>query len=437
MSRYLVTSALPYANGEIHFGHVAGAYLPADVYVRYLRMAGHQVRYVCGGDEHGAAITIGAEQEGQPYGEYAKGWSDKIKHTFDCFGIEFDIWSGTSTCPQHPKFSQEFFRRLDENGYLEKRTTEQHYCEHDEMFLPDRYVLGTCPNCQHTPARGDECPNCGEWLDALKLIDPSCKTCGNSPVIRSTTHWYLDLPKLRDDHIGDWFAGQTWKSNVKAFVGQMLKDLRSRPITRDMSWGIPVPPEIAGDETGKVLYVWFDAPIGYISMTAELSEAMGEPEEWREWWQNPETQMVNFIGKDNIPFHAMVFPVDALGRQTGLRIASGRARERVLQLARCEVLDVRESNDPRWTVLRNVRRRSSPVLLDRIDAGELRQRVPLGRIPDHRERLAGRHDWKPRNARLAIHRQALRVQDPRDRGIDGSRTRRGDPHRVWRHRGPR
>ncbi len=308
MSRYLVTSALPYANGEIHFGHVAGAYLPADVYVRYLRMAGHQVRFVCGGDEHGAAITIGAEQEGKPYGEYAQAWSAKIKHTFDCFGIEFDIWSGTSTCPQHPQFSQEFFRRLNENGYLEKRTTEQHFCEHDSMFLPDRYVLGTCPNCAHPSARGDECPSCGEWLDALKLKDPTCKTCGNTPVIRSTTHWYLDLPKLRDDHIGEWFEQKTWKSNVSAFVGQMLKDLRSRPITRDMSWGIPVPAEIAGDETGKVLYVWFDAPIGYISMTAELSEREGNPEEWRDWWQNPETQLVNFIGKDNIPFHAMVFP---------------------------------------------------------------------------------------------------------------------------------
>jgi methionyl-tRNA synthetase len=308
LSRYLVTSALIYANGPIHFGHVAGAYLPADVFTRCMRMRGHDVRYVCGADEYGAAITIGAEKEGQGYAEYVGAWRDEIKKTFDCFGIEFDIWSGTSVCPQHTDFSQEFFRRLNSNGYLEKKTTDQLYCETDDMFLPDRYVLGTCPNCDHHPARGDECPSCGSWLEPLKLKEPTCKNCGKTPIVRSTTHWYLDLPKLRDDHIQEWFEGMQWKSNVSSFVGQMLKDLRSRPITRDMKWGVPVPEEIAGDEQGKVLYVWFDAPIGYISMSAELSARGDDPEEWRQWWQNPETRLVHFIGKDNIPFHALVFP---------------------------------------------------------------------------------------------------------------------------------
>jgi methionyl-tRNA synthetase len=308
VSRYLVTSALPYANGPIHFGHVAGAYLPADVYVRLLRMSGEDVRFVCGADEYGAAITIGAEKEGQDYAEFVGGWRDSIKHTFDCFGIEFDIWSGTSICPQHTELSQEFFRRLDENGYLIRQTTEQLYCERDEMFLPDRYVLGTCPHCGHPEARGDECPSCSTWLDPLKLGEPRCKTCGSKPVVRETTHWYLDLPRLRDERIADWFEGKEWKANVSAFVAQMLKDLRPRPITRDMKWGVPVPEDLAAGEEGKVLYVWFDAPIGYVSMTAELSERMGEPEEWRRWWQDKDTQLVHFVGKDNIPFHALVFP---------------------------------------------------------------------------------------------------------------------------------
>jgi methionyl-tRNA synthetase len=308
VSRYLVTSALPYANGPIHFGHVAGAYLPADVFVRCMRMRGHEVRYVCGTDEHGAAITIGAEKEGRDYAGYVAHWRADIKHLFDCFGIEFDVWSGTSICPRHTEFSQEFFRRLDENGFLQKRTTEQLFCEHDDMFLPDRYVLGTCPHCGHAPARGDECPACGSWLDPLKLGEPACKVCGNAPVVRATTHWYLDLPKLRDEYIGEWFRGKTWKANVQAFVGQMLEDLRERPITRDMKWGVPVPADLAGGEEGKVLYVWFDAPIGYVSMTAELADREGDPEGWRRWWQDPETRLVHFVGKDNIPFHALVFP---------------------------------------------------------------------------------------------------------------------------------
>jgi methionyl-tRNA synthetase len=313
VSRYLVTSALPYANGPIHFGHVAGAYLPADVYVRCMRMRGHDVLYVCGGDEHGAAITIGAEKEGIGYAEYVARWRAEIKHTFDCFGIEFDIWSGTSICPQHTELSQEFFRRLDQNGFLIKQTTEQLYCENDSMFLPDRYVLGTCPNCEHRPARGDECPNCGSWLEPLKLKEPSCKTCGGSPIVRETTHWYLDLPKLRDEHIGEWFASKTWKTNVQAFVTQMLEELRSRPITRDLKWGVPVPPEIADGQEDKVLYVWFDAPIGYVSMTAELTAKRGEPDAWKGWWQSPDTRLVHFVGKDNIPFHALVFPAMLYG----------------------------------------------------------------------------------------------------------------------------
>lgn len=317
MTRTLVTSALPYANGPIHFGHVIGAYLPADVYVRYLRMCGEDVRFVCGSDEHGVAITIGAEQAGKAYPEYVAHWHDAILHTFTTLGIEFDIFSGTSTSPRHAELSTEFFRRLDANGYLKRETSSQLYCENDDRFLADRYVVGTCPECQFEGARGDECPKCGSWLDPLKIINPACKVCGKRPVERQTTHWYLDLPKLRDAGIGDWFASKEWKPNVQAFVKGLLKDLAPRPITRDMKWGVPVPADIAGDEIGKVLYVWFDAPIGYVSFLAELCAKEGQPDAWKDWWQNPDTKLVHFIGKDNIPFHCLVFPSMLLGVDQG------------------------------------------------------------------------------------------------------------------------
>jgi len=303
VSRTLVTSALPYANGPIHFGHVIGAYLPADVYTRFLRMRGEDVRFICGTDEHGVAITIGAEAAGQAPPEYVAHWHDTIKGTFDALGIEFDIFSGTSTSPGHAELSRQFFRDLDANGFLVKKTTKQLFCETDDRFLADRYVTGTCPKCQCESARGDECPQCGAWLDPLEIIDPACKTCGNRPVERETTHWYLDLPKLRDDKIGEWFESKTWKPNVSAFVKGLLKDLAPRPITRDMKWGVPVPEELADGEEGKVLYVWFDAPIGYISFFQELA-----PDEFEDWWKDKDTRLVHFIGKDNIPFHCLVFP---------------------------------------------------------------------------------------------------------------------------------
>ena len=307
MARYTVTSALPYANGPIHFGHVAGAYLPADIYVRTLRMLGHEVMFLCGTDEHGVAITLGAEGQGQECPEYVAHWRQEHLETFQSLGIEFDIWSGTSVCPQHPQTTQEFFTHLDQNGYLVSRETEQLYCAKDARFLADRYILGTCYECGNESARGDECPGCGTWIQPLRLLAPRCKVCGNEPERRKTTHWYLDLPKLRDEHLLDWIEGHSWKPNVSAFIKNMLADVPERAITRDMEWGIPLPDEVEGRE-GKVLYVWFDAPIGYISFTKQLLEERGEaPRAWEAWWKG-DARVVHFIGKDNIPFHCMVFP---------------------------------------------------------------------------------------------------------------------------------
>ncbi len=313
MTRHLVTSALPYTNGPIHFGHAVGAYLPADVYVRTLRQAGEEVLFVCGGDEHGVAITVGAEAQGIPYPEYVATWNERIHATLEQLGIRFDVWSGTSICPQHAETTQEFFRWLDDGGYLLRQKSDQLYCPKDLRFLADRYIEGTCPNCGFERARGDECPRCGNWIDPLQMPVARCKLCGTTPERRATVHWYLDLPRLRDEHIGRWVAEHPWKPNVASFISNMLKETQPRAITRDLPWGVPVPADRAAGEQGKVIYVWFDAPIGYVSFTREWAAQRGEPEAWRRWWQDPATELVHFIGKDNIPFHCFVFPAMLYG----------------------------------------------------------------------------------------------------------------------------
>jgi len=316
--RYLVTSALPYANGPIHFGHVIGAYLPADVFVRCLRMQGEEALFVCGADEHGVAITLGAEAAGVEPSAYVAGWRETIKGTFDALSIEFDRWSGTSVSPHHAELSQDFFRRLAKNGYLIEQESEQLYSPSQDRFLADRFVVGTCPNCGFEEARGDECPNCGSWLDALDLGSPRSKVDGKPLEKRSTRHWFLDLPKLRDEGLGAWVEGHEWKTNVRAFLENLLADTRPRAITRDMNWGVPVPADATESEVeGKVLYVWFDAPIGYVSITQEWCEAQGDGSSWEDWWKSEDTRLVHFIGKDNIPFHAFVFPAMLQGQKDG------------------------------------------------------------------------------------------------------------------------
>ncbi|MAB81048.1 MAG: methionine--tRNA ligase [Planctomycetes bacterium] len=317
MARHLVTSALPYANGPLHFGHAVGAYLPGDVYVRTLRMLGEEVLYVCGADEYGTSITIGAEKAGQSYPAYVEHWRNEIRTLFDNLGIEFDVWSGTSISPHHEEMSQTFFRRLDEGGYLLRQTQDQFHCPKCERFLADRFVSGICYVCDFENARGDECPKCGTWLETLRLKDPRCKICGSKPEGRATTHWYLDLPKLRDEHIGAWFESKSWKPNVEAFVRAQLADLKPRPITRDLDWGVPVPEDLAHGEEGKVLYVWFDAPIGYLSFSREWADKTNDPEAWKRYWCSDDTRLVHFIGKDNIPFHCLIFPSMLWGQKQG------------------------------------------------------------------------------------------------------------------------
>ncbi|MFA6451301.1 MAG: methionine--tRNA ligase [bacterium] len=334
--KIIVTSALPYANGPIHFGHISGAYLPADIFVRFKKMTGADIIYICGTDDHGVAITISAEAAGRTPEEHVRINHDLIKNIFERMNIGFTNFSQTSRKLHYP-ISQEFFTRLNEKGLIEKKETEQFYCAKCERFLADRYVAGGCPQCGYEEARGDECGKCGQWLDPLELTNPRCKVCGATPERRSTANWYLKLGD-RAEWLEKWIAekaegagGATpWKKIVITEVqGYLKRGLKSRAITRDLSWGVPVP---LPDAEGKCLYVWFDAPIGYISSTVEHFTGLGAPERWKEYWQNPDCKLYHFIGKDNIPFHAMIFPIMLDGMEQGYKLPDFVASNAFLNL---------------------------------------------------------------------------------------------------------
>lgn len=311
MSKYLITSALPYANGPIHFGHIAGAYLPADIFSRFLRQKGEEVIYICGTDEYGVAITINAEKAGVPYKEYVDRNHNLIKAFFDKLNIRFDHFSRTTT-PEHAALAQEFFLELHKKGHIKPAVEAQFYCAACKRFLADRYVSGTCPKCGADNVRGDECTKCGEWLEPSKIVKPACKVCGKTPEIRQTTQYFLDL-KAFAPRLKEWLeTKKDWKSNVRNKALSLIEEgLVERAITRDISWGVPVP---LNEAKGKVLYVWFDAPIGYISATMEWAKLAGHPEAWKDWWFDKETKLVHFIGKDNIIFHTIVWPAMLMGQ---------------------------------------------------------------------------------------------------------------------------
>ncbi|MGE3063520.1 MAG: methionine--tRNA ligase [bacterium] len=310
MTRYMVTAALPYANGPIHIGHLAGCYLPADIFVRYMKLKGEDVLFICGSDEHGVPITIKAEEMKKTPQQVVDYYHDIMEKSFREFGVEFDNFSKTSISLHH-KNAQEFFLKLNEKGYISKKIEKQYFCEKCRRFLPDRYVEGTCPHCKSEGARGDQCDACGKVIDNVSLISPKCKLCGANPVIRDTEHFYLDLDKFQDK-LKEYLEGRTWwKENVREFSLGWLKDgLKPRAITRDIDWGVKVP--IEGYD-GKVLYVWFDAPIGYISSTMEYFNRQNKPDEWKKWWTDENSKVIHFLGKDNIVFHAVIWPAMLMG----------------------------------------------------------------------------------------------------------------------------
>ncbi|KPK63238.1 methionyl-tRNA synthetase [candidate division WOR_3 bacterium SM23_42] len=303
--KILVTSALPYANGDIHLGHLAGAYLPADIYVRYQRLKRRDVVYICGTDEHGVPVTISAEKQKKTPREIVDQYYASIKKSFEDFGMTFDNFSRTSL-PIHHRLAQDFFLKINEKGFIYPREVEQFYCTRCKRFLPDRYITGTCPKCNNEGARGDQCESCGHWLEPSELIQPRCLVCGETPKKTRTKHWYFRLSQFQDK-LSSWIADKKeWKETVLTFVqGWLREGLQDRPITRDLSWGVPVPLDDAED---KVLYVWFDAPIGYISSTIEWAQRQGKPDLWRDYWLSKDTKLVHFIGKDNIVFHALIWP---------------------------------------------------------------------------------------------------------------------------------
>ncbi|MBN1480754.1 methionine--tRNA ligase [candidate division KSB1 bacterium] len=303
--RILVTSALPYANGPIHLGHLAGAYLPADIYVRYQRLKKRDVIYICGSDEHGVPITIAAEKTGVSPQEIVDEFHFRNKEAFARFGMSFDYYGRTSS-PVHHKTSQAFFLKLHGQGVFKKKAEQQLYDPKAGMFLPDRYVKGECPQCGYAEAYGDQCEKCGTSLSPTELKNPVSALTSEKPQLKETEHWYIPLGHFQKQ-ISDWIATRHgWKSNVLGQVKSWLSDgLADRAVTRDLSWGVDVP---LPEAKGKVLYVWFDAPIGYISATKEWAEARGDPHLWKTYWQDAETKLVHFIGKDNIVFHCIMFP---------------------------------------------------------------------------------------------------------------------------------
>ncbi len=304
-SRILVTSALPYANGPLHIGHMAGAYLPADIYVRYQRMKEQDVLFICGSDEHGVPITVTADQEGISPQDVVDRYHEMNKISFERLGISFNHYSRT-TAPHHHKKAQEFFLLLEKKNGLVIKESEQFYSEASKQFLPDRYVEGTCPFCSYDKARGDQCDRCGKWLESKELIDPRSKLDGSRPILKKTKHWYLPMGRFAESW-KRWFDSHQWKENVRNYcLGWYKEGFMDRPITRDLHWGIPVPLKKA---EGKVLYVWFDAPIGYISSTMEWAQKQGDPDLWKTYWCDSKTKLVHFIGKDNIVFHAVLFPM--------------------------------------------------------------------------------------------------------------------------------
>lgn len=303
--RYLITAALPYANGPVHIGHLAGCYLPADIYVRYLKATGKDVVFICGSDEHGVPITIKAKKEGITPQQVVDKYDSMMKNAFADFGIEFSYYGRTSSKTHHDT-AQEFFRTLYDKGVFKEEITKQYYDEEAKQFLADRYITGTCPRCGNPGAYGDQCEKCGTSLSPTDLINPKSALSGATPVLKETKNWFLPMGDIQSSSEFQQYIKRfdNWKSNIKGQCQSWLNEgLQSRAMTRDLDWGVPVPVEGA---EGKVLYVWFDAPIGYISAT---KEHFGNSDEWKDYWQNEDTALIHFIGKDNIVFHAIIFPM--------------------------------------------------------------------------------------------------------------------------------
>jgi methionyl-tRNA synthetase len=317
--KFLVTSALPYVNGVKHLGNIIGSLLPADIYARWRRMQGHDVLAICGTDEHGTPCELAALEEGLPVAEYAAKYYAIQKRIYEDFGLRFDHFGRTSS-PQNHQMTQHLFGRLWEHGYITERTTKQLRCNDCARFLPDRYVVGTCPHCAHPRARGDQCEECTKVLDPTDLVEPRCAVCQSTRLeVKESRHLFLDLPKAQP-LVEKWIATKShWPKTTLSIAQKWLTEgLRERCITRDLEWGVPVPLDGYRD---KVFYVWFDAPIGYIGISMEWAAARGEPDAWQHYWKDPDTRLVQFMAKDNVPFHTVTWPAVMMAADDGFVLA--------------------------------------------------------------------------------------------------------------------
>lgn len=323
----LITSALPYANGPLHFGHLAGALLPADCYARFCKLQGEDVCFICGDDEYGVAITLAAELAGRSPQEHVDLYHSQHLWALDQLAIHFTHFSRT-TWEGHRETVHHYFLDLLARGYIEPITTDQLYSEAEGRFLADRYVVGVCPKCHYNQARGDECPKCSAAYEAVDLLEPRSRLTGAQLVRRPTKHWFIRLDKFREQLL-EWISKKQWKPNVVNFAKRYIEDLKPRAITRDSTWGVPVPLEGAEE---KVIYVWFEAVIGYISATREWAQKIGDPDRWKRYWFDPETHFVQFLGKDNIPFHAVLFPAMTMGQSQPYKLVDELAANEHLNL---------------------------------------------------------------------------------------------------------
>src|SRR5919109_647060 len=321
--RILVAPAWPYANGPRHIGHLAGFGVPADVFARYQRLRGNRVLMVSGTDEHGTPIMVAADNEGRSYRETADHYSGVIREDLRDLGLTYDVFTRTTT-PNHHRVVRDVFRTLYDKGFIVERSMQVAFSQSSGNTLPDRYIEGTCPYCGFESARGDQCDNCGRQLDPIELINPRSLIDGQPPIFRETNHLFLDLPAFADK-LRDWISRQQhWRPNVRRFSLNLLDDLRPRPVTRDLDWGVRIPVPGYDEDERKRVYVWFDAVIGYLSASIEWAAMTGEPDAWREWWQNPDSLHSYFMGKDNVTFHTVIWPSILLGYGSGGEFGAGR-----------------------------------------------------------------------------------------------------------------
>ncbi len=335
--KILVAVAWPYASGPRHLGHVAGFGIPSDIFARYHRLRGDDVLMVSGTDEHGTPIMLAADQAGQSYEELVDFYNEHIGEDLRRLGISYDLFTRTTT-QNHARVTRDVFRALWEHGCLIEQTTMGAFSATNGNTLPDRYIEGTCPICGYEEARGDQCDNCGNLLDAGDLIDPRSKVDGQAPIFRETKHLFLDLPQFKE-RLHDWISAQThWRANVRNFSLHYVDELRPRAVTRDLDWGIRVPVPGYEEQETKRIYVWIDAVVGYLSAAIEWAAIRGEPDAWRDWWQNPDSRHFYFMGKDNIPFHTVIWPSELLGYETGGELGAGRRLELPYDVAASEYL---------------------------------------------------------------------------------------------------